>query len=203
MVKCPAVKRRLLNLLAAVSLVLWVATLMMARTGWEKEWSWKQQVVEREVSWTVAAICSDRIFRIGYARDVISRNVRDDMPRAKLILKLIWAQERASVRPITFFHPIEFYRDNWQDGEGYWAVSVSVWLPIILFGALPVICTWRLVSERRVVPLGHCVCCGYDLRVQIALSKQSALNGRASKDRCPECGTAINGIKLITTPRPD
>ena len=38
---------------------------------------------------------------------------------------------------------------------------------------------------------GLCPTCGYDLRVQVALSEQRESNGRASMDCCPECGSEL------------
>jgi hypothetical protein len=56
-------------------------------------------------------------------------------------------------------------------------IRVPHWFVAGLFGIVPT--TWLLVKirARRPTKIGHCPACGYDLR--------------ASKDRCPECGTAI------------
>jgi hypothetical protein len=60
--------------------------------------------------------------------------------------------------------------------SGYSEGMIVPWLPLILFGILPSIWLVKL-WRRKKRPPGTCASCGYDLR--------------ASKDRCPECGTAI------------
>lgn len=62
------------------------------------------------------------------------------------------------------------------DGYG-WGVFVPHWVLAVVFGIFP---GWRFVIElrlrkqRRLVGMGRCAGCGYDLR--------------ATPDRCPECG---------------
>ena len=59
-----------------------------------------------------------------------------------------------------------------------WSLSIPLWMPIALFGFL----FWRsfvpLHRRRKRKKLGLCLKCGYDLR--------------ASKERCPECGTGFS-----------
>ena len=56
------------------------------------------------------------------------------------------------------------------------SLAVPFWFVMVAFGALPAFRTATLWRAKRHRP-GYCVTCGYDLR--------------ASRDRCPECGTAI------------
>jgi hypothetical protein len=68
-------------------------------------------------------------------------------------------------------------------------ISVPIALLTTLFALAPTYCLLgprrRLAKRHR---LGQCLHCGYDLRVQRALSEQSESNRRATPWRCPECG---------------
>ena len=57
-----------------------------------------------------------------------------------------------------------------------WAIQIPLWLPSLLFGLL----LWLsyIPRRRKRKKLGLCIKCGYDLR--------------ASKERCPECGSTID-----------
>jgi hypothetical protein len=59
---------------------------------------------------------------------------------------------------------------TWTD----WGLVLSDWFLVVLFLILPAM--W-VKGLRRSLKSGYCATCGYDLR--------------ASKDRCPECGTPI------------
>ena len=66
-------------------------------------------------------------------------------------------------------------------------VIMPLWIPTVLFGFL---CVWRAHPfyhhrRRKRKKLGLCVKCGYDLR--------------ASKERCPECGTAMQKNGALDT----
>ena len=60
-------------------------------------------------------------------------------------------------------------------------VTVNLVSPLLLFSALPAVVYSRRFHRwyraRDLIAQGRCVQCGYDLR--------------ASKDRCPECGTPV------------
>ncbi len=57
------------------------------------------------------------------------------------------------------------------------SLYLPLWMPTLLFGLWPAWLLLPLHRRRKRKKLGLCVKCGYDLR--------------ASKERCPECGTTI------------
>ncbi len=61
------------------------------------------------------------------------------------------------------------------DSNG-WFVQVQMWVPFVVGLMYPTYLVSRIACRKRFAA-GCCIQCGYDLR--------------ASKDRCPECGTAI------------
>jgi hypothetical protein len=78
---------------------------------------------------------------------------------------------------------------NWLSAEMPWryrSLVIPYWF-ITLLTACPAIVlavqTFRFRQRRRKQAIGVCPTCGYDLR--------------ASKDRCPECGTAILAVAKI------
>jgi len=58
-----------------------------------------------------------------------------------------------------------------------WRLSLSYWLLVIAFSVIPVTWLYRWWTHWRRYTIGTCHRCGHDLR--------------SIKERCPECGTAI------------
>ncbi|MCH8052571.1 MAG: hypothetical protein IH895_00775 [Planctomycetes bacterium] len=72
------------------------------------------------------------------------------------------------------------YSYNKNSRFGYWRVAIPFWIPTSLFSIIllpPLVQSYRRRERKK---LGLCVNCGYDLR--------------GSKDRCPECGSAIDAL---------
>jgi hypothetical protein len=71
----------------------------------------------------------------------------------------------------------------WRSTEcfGFWShTTIPYWPLMVVFAVLPGISVWRITRRLRMLHRilhDRCAICGYDLR--------------ASKERCPECGTRI------------
>jgi hypothetical protein len=98
-----------------------------------------------------------------------------------------WSHSQLTISPVQRWH-LDSWTSHWQlagagishnlgetnlGNENTWALVIPDWM-ICLVALLPVTIWFR---ARRAPRVGHCRGCGYDLR--------------ASKERCPECGTAI------------
>lgn len=66
-----------------------------------------------------------------------------------------------------------FFGFEWDRSFGGNTVLIPLWFPVLLFGATGIVVLFQ--NTRKEFARGMCRECGYDLR--------------ASKDRCPECGT--------------
>jgi hypothetical protein len=62
-------------------------------------------------------------------------------------------------------------------GQKVTSILIPYWLPFLFCAICPIWQSVNLARRRNGQLAGHCRKCGYDLR--------------ASKDRCPECGTPI------------
>lgn len=201
-------RRRLFNILAALSLVLCVGLgVLWARSYWYFDfWAWANWREDAEYIYQAArGICSDS-GHIGFEYTGL------DFPKSKLsafLARYPWAQ--GNLRPHGFQHRrysagatkwlvrrvdppfwdrLGFIVRDQDDSAGMAGVGripsrrisvfVPFWLPTLLAAAMPG--TWlarKWLANRPAARLkrGLCPRCGYDLR--------------ATPDRCPECGTAI------------
>ena len=77
-------------------------------------------------------------------------------------------------------------------GSGYrlYTVSISLWFPLVLFSAWPLVSWWRgPVRRGRRKRRGNCESCGYDLRGNL-LGTCSECGARVEGAFTPVCGTS-------------
>jgi hypothetical protein len=182
------VKRRLFNLLSAISMLLCVAAIVERCTH-----PWQSHLIEYLPSHTEGTtIVTDEFFiESGNGVLIISSNViRNDISLAghaphPLISISVWGPKlwnpagTAGVGGFAIFRTTS--KSNLRRG-----ITLPSWFVIICLSVMPVFWLNRWRHRRHAdagAASGLCMICGYDLR--------------ASPDRCPECGS-INGHTLAT-----
>lgn len=175
--KLSAGLRWVFNGLAALSLLLWVATI---------------------VAWIRSEFYYDKYFQETVHRDtgnMIARMVITDDGRLVLYVEhnnikyfkypdKIWgggwthneSLPASKGLPHGEWDDVRWYwySNKWfRPGFGKWLLIVRIWTIVVLTALLPLIWLWQ--SRRHGPAPGFCATCGYDLR--------------ATPERCPECGT--------------
>ena len=174
-------KRRLFNLVAAVSLLLFLATVAFGAWTFETTLCLDEAYMEGGRAVLVASRARvlvfldplhwrDRNFRLKFRPGFDHSCNVADFPRGSRDLK----------------SDFEFA------GFGFWqrdsgdtcrrSVAVPLWAFVAFFAIAPALKYRAVRRERMNQRPGLCRRCGYDLR--------------ASKERCPECGTAIGAVRL-------
>jgi hypothetical protein len=163
-------KRRLFNLLAALSLLLCLATAAVwVRSHYQDD----------EITWIHR---SDTLFIATTAPDSITLEI--GRQSFDLVFDDGWYRNSTGgmfSRPEARFG---LHHEVFSSGMGSWnkwVVTFPLWLAALVFGFLPAV---RLLVRRRGEP-GTCRTCGYDLR--------------ATPDRCPECGT-VPQVTRVSNP---
>ena len=170
-------RRRLLNLLTAWSLLMFVVVAVMAARAL--------------VTWDVLHVRLPRhvVFLSVSRGDVLvggwSRGEHDPGPGGFLRHQSLTPAERerywqAFVAPHVAWRYAGFYsaHDPAGDPKSKVSVGVPLWLPLVLLAAAPAARAVLFARRRRRqgrLKRGLCPACGYDVR--------------ATPDRCPECGT--------------
>ena len=85
-------------------------------------------------------------------------------------------------------HHQDIERD-WTPVSQRWTLSIPYWFLLVLFAIMPSWFVLAPMNRRRREKRGHCPTCDYDLR--------------ASKERCPECGTPIAPANAAEPPLAD
>jgi hypothetical protein len=178
------VKRRLFNVLAALSLLLFVVAsgwwVLSYRSGVDRRLF---QIDTPQGSRSLDFYVSRGRFFCRLRSNFVSPIKGPSYRSGNTAVAAFEGQYPASIRfsfaNVGLYHGPFFDsgRDHIVWFAGYeWYLSAPFWMPVVLFAVLPAVwirlayARWR----RRTDP-GCCVICGYDLR--------------ATPERCPECGT--------------
>jgi hypothetical protein len=160
-------KRRLLNLLTAVSLLLCAAVVGL----WVGSYSVGDVVRVRTDSRWYQAWSDKGSLRFGTH---LRSELDFDLPRYQATVPPGYdiARARAAVKRRLEWNGFRYLAES-RAAASSRSVHVPTWFAALLTAALPAL--WLGGKLRRRYPPGHCNRCGYDLR--------------ASPDKCPECGT--------------
>ena len=172
-------KRGLVNLLTALSLVLCVAVTVL----WERSYRWMDQVRRWFPPGAILLAHSDhgRVYLaaawgLDHSNRGWERESRDVAGQPG-----VWERDAGaanySVSLLGFgyvnFDRVEGIADRLR------LVTVPHWFLSVSLAALPGVRLVRAMRRRRHARAGLCPACGYDLR--------------ATSGRCPECGTPVSG----------
>ena len=159
-------KRRLLNLLTILSLLLCVASCVLwVRSYWRRDaWDWGTGTGRAGVDSFRGYLSAGRV-------DVPPAALAG-IPRGHVVYSEPAARAEATMlKPTWSFGVIRATRFHQRGRLTATDVRVTHWLVALAAGVAPGVYWYR---RRRRPPPGCCPTCGYDLR--------------ATPDRCPECG---------------
>lgn len=179
-------KRRLFNLVAALSLLLCVATAALwVRSYWHFDTVRYSCAVDAQNAQTFFSVNS-RWGEMSLYR-TRSKPVQNDSPvglqswtvHAQVVLKHPGAVRAMSNGPLGFGYGHVHDAQLRSEGRAYRATWTTIFVPswavTLLFTIPPLLWSVSVWRKRRRARVGLCSTCGYDLR--------------ATPDRCPECGT--------------
>jgi hypothetical protein len=188
------VKRRLLNLLVALSLTVCVAAIALwVRSYTRSDTVWHSRVTEGEAyvdarGWQLDTARGDVAVRRQFSR-VCHGGVRLGNRPDGWYLQSNAPTDRVffASGALTRFETgaraagFEYYSAQYDGADGSRSgqrrIVVPFWAVVLLTAPLPAVRLWRRVSRGGFGP-GHCRGCGYDLR-----GNESGV--------CPECGRAV------------
>jgi predicted RNA-binding Zn-ribbon protein involved in translation (DUF1610 family) len=187
-------KRRMLNVLTALSLVLCVtASVLWARSCWVEslvghttmrpvgaEWYWRMWYVRSANGYAHVLVEGHRVKSPDFADAWVQRPGEWELSSkplgaggppvtfpANLWFELWHARRRTGFQPLAL----------WSDFD---SVRVPLWPVVLISAVLPVLRLVRFVRSRRRRP-GLCPACGYNLAGNVS-------------GVCPECGTAAGAV---------
>jgi hypothetical protein len=191
----PGVRRRLLDILTALSLLLCLAVCVLWRHSYERnEWLSHRAVIwggthARDVAFnsglgSFAVVV--RHFPITHhpgpstSGDGVGWHRFIDRPFNAALAEGPWTPQRIVWARRGFYFRWDPINGVYGNGWSTRKIVVPCWLVALLLSIPPAAQAWRFIVARRRRNTGLCPRCGYDLR--------------ATPDRCPECGTtAIAG----------
>jgi len=158
------VKHWLLNVLAAVSLMLCVASAGL----WQRSASHTDQIM-----WRVGGV-GFAVASSAHIGGLFLERAQQPYPASTRGWSYIASDETVDVRSMEHFYGALGF--GLGHGTGSFVAYVGVALPVWAVVAGSGFCAWRFyrLSRSSLRPPGSCARCGYDLR--------------ATPDRCPECG---------------
>ena len=194
-------RRRLLSLLTALSLLLWVATCVLwVRSCWHRDSLYRAEMSPEGLTWTSKSFRSSSgmlwadVWRGSYLDRSIALYEWQTLHRLRKVAALR-SGDSATVRPGAWTYsdvvprpavtPEESFgihyvrtRDQLAPGVVHFLFHAGVphGLVAALAMILPAVRTWSWLRRRHRHRVGLCPKCGYDLR--------------ATPGRCPECGTS-------------
>jgi hypothetical protein len=172
-------KRRLLNLLTALSLLLCVAVVgLWVVSYWAEAWLVYGHVPAGKYPVDVVQVQCAAGRGNGWVGFEFYRDVYD--PTVVVFSGAAWGFSRPP-RDAAGRAEESFFGFAYLDlRPGDWRIRLTgvgfpLWLPALVSGLLPSVSAYRRIRHGRRRSLGLCRSCGYDLR--------------ATPGRCPECGT--------------
>jgi hypothetical protein len=170
-------KRRLMNIVSAMSLVLFVGISVAQFHGFANLMSFALSPMANGQKWFDAGISQSRLW---VDEDSFCSNPR--MIRPYVPVACGFHSEGEFDRRLALSFSADS-RGTEIVGTQLSLWSISIWYLIAGTAVLPAIQVLMWLRSKRPSP-GHCRRCGYDLR--------------ATPDRCPECGTMPTGRKVTT-----
>jgi len=181
------VKRRLFNVLAAVSLVLCMATAAMwVRSEWYGD----------RMDCNFAGTCRLSIETVPGGISSLLDVLWDDPnppPRSIGLNSTRWGspvytrpgsimgrRQIGTVQPWILpwvHHGFAAWHKQWSSTHAQYAIALPLWFVVLVTLVLPLLATRAAIRRHRNARRGRCARCGYDLR--------------ATPERCPECGSAV------------
>jgi hypothetical protein len=171
-------RRRLFPILAALSLLLWLATAVLLVRGITHADSLARENVDEQNSSARHVQLTSAHGRLTVSWGYIESTLPGFFSRMKALSPMVnqgWQHRDKRVRSGIQWWP-HYSREelNANPPMIYTQLSVPNWMLLVAFAVLPVVWLIRRRRARRRLLVGRCRQCGYDLR--------------ATPDRCPECG---------------